>query len=129
MGERKPRRRAPKHEPEQALLERLLSALKAAGWLTMHISDSRMIVNRQGRICLAADPECAGWPDIYAVHLATGRAVAIECKRVGQGPRPNQVTWLAALAGSGVETFVATAATEAELRAELGLDVEVPVAA
>lgn len=103
--------------------------MKAAGWLTMHISDSRMIVNRAGRICLAADPECAGWPDIYAVHLATGRAVAIECKRPGQRPRPNQVSWLAALAGTGVETFVATRENEAEVRAELGVDVEVPAAA
>lgn len=95
----------------------------------MHVSDSRMIVNRAGRFCLEADPECAGWPDIYAVNLATGRAVAIECKRRGQRPRPNQVAWLAALAAAGTETFVATVVNEAAVRAELGLDVEVPVAA
>lgn len=87
-----------------------------------------MVVNRAGRICLAADPECAGWPDIYAID-PTGRQVAIECKRPGRRPRPNQVAWLDALAGAGVETFVATTVNEVEVRAGLGLDVEVPVAA
>lgn len=112
-------RRVPRVEPEQALLERVLRALKADGWLTLHISDSRMIVNRGGRFCLTADPECAGFPDVYAIYTATGRAVAIECKRRGQRPRPNQVTWLDALAGSGVATFVITPANERAVMAEV----------
>jgi hypothetical protein len=106
-------------EPEQALLDRLLVALRAAGWKVMHISDSRMVVNVGGRFCLAADPHCAGWPDIFCVHLATGRLAAIECKRRGRRPRANQVDWLDTLGGAGVATFVATRANEKAVLAEL----------
>jgi hypothetical protein len=122
-------RRTLRPEPEQALLDRVLVALKADGWRTMHISDSRMVVNIAGRFCLAADPHCAGWPDIFAVHEATGRMVAIECKRRGQRPRPNQVAWLDILAVGGVATFVVTTATEATVLAEVAALVEVPAAA
>jgi hypothetical protein len=120
-------RQVVRSEPEQALTNRVLRWLKTNGWLTMHISDSRMVVNVAGRFCLAADPECAGFPDIFAVHPATGRMVAIECKRGGQKPRANQVTWLDTLAGAGVATYVLTQANEEAVKAELA--GRVPVAA
>lgn len=120
-------RRTLRSEPEQALVDRLLQWLRTDGWLAMHISDSRMVVNIAGRFCLVGDPECAGWPDIFAVSPATGRMVAIECKRPGRRPRADQVDWLDGLAGVGVETFVATPANEAEVKA--GLAGTVPAAA
>lgn len=85
----------------------------------MHVSDSRMVVNVAGRFCLAADPHCAGWPDIFAVNLATGRLAAIECKRPGRRPRANQVDWLDTLASAGIATFVVTRANEQAVLAAL----------
>lgn len=112
-------RRTLRPEPEQALVDRLLSWLRADGWVAMHISDSRMVVNIAGRFCLAADPECAGFPDVFAVHPATGRMVAIECKRRGRKARANQVDWLDALAAVGVATYLVTQANEAAVKALL----------
>lgn len=91
----------------------------------MHISDSRMVVNRGGRFEMVADPECAGFPDILCWHPETGRVAAIECKRVGERPRENQVQRLVTLAACGVETFVCTQENEAEVLVAL---VRVPVA-
>lgn len=109
------RTRAVRPEPEAALVCRALTRLKAAGYLTCHISDSRMIVNIGGRFQLVADPECAGFPDVIAVHRETGHMVAIECKRPGEKPRPNQVDWLATLAAAGADTYVMTVENEAEV--------------
>lgn len=100
-------------EPEAALVERTLKRLKAAGYLTCHISDSRMIVNRHGRFEVVADPECAGFSDIFAVNRVTGHMVAIECKRPGEHPRPNQVEWLETLALAGADTYTMTVLNEA----------------
>lgn len=116
-------RRALRPEPEQALVDRLLQWLRTDGWLAMHISDSRMVVNIAGRFCLVGDPECAGWPDIFAVHPASGRMVAVECKRPGRRPRADQVDWLDGLAAVGVATYVVTRANEAAVKAELAQGV------
>lgn len=102
-------------ELEQALLDRVLTALKNAGWKTMHVSDSRMIVNRDGRFVLVADPECAGHPDILAIRPETGEIVVVECKRRGQKPRRNQTEWLAGYAMVGVPTFIVDQDNEAEV--------------
>lgn len=118
-------RRTLRPEPERALVDRLLAALRSNGWRAMHRSDSRMIVNIGGRFEVVADPECAGWPDIFAVCPATGRQVAIECKQDGRYPRQNQVEWLDDLGLVGVETFVCWPSNEAEVMGRL-LRVPVP---
>lgn len=114
-------------ELEQALVDRLLAAFKANGWETMHISDSRMVVNRGGRFEMVADPNCAGFPDILAWNPEDGRVAAVECKRHGQKPRPNQQKALRTLAACGVATFVCDQANEAEVMG--ALKIREPVAA
>lgn len=121
------RRRTLRPEPEAALVCRALTRLRAAGYRACHINDSRMIINKGGRFELVADPDCAGFSDIVAINLTTGQLVAIECKRPGEKPRPNQVEWLEAFALAGADVYVMTVENEAEVMAAV-LGERVPVA-
>lgn len=83
-----------------------IDAAQLLGWRTMHISDSRKMVNRDGQLQMVGDIECKGWPDIVACHRPTGRMIAVEVKKELEQLTPEQEEWLEDLAACGADTFV-----------------------
>lgn len=88
------------------IVAELLRDLRHDGWLATHISDSRKLVTRNGRKILAPDQECAGVPDITALHPATGRRVMVEVKTGAGELTAKQSEWLEAGRECGFEVFV-----------------------
>jgi hypothetical protein len=79
----------------QKTVEQLLTAL---GWRFFHAPDNRPAKNG------AIQNVKAGWPDLFAVRGE--RAIAIELKSETGKTSPDQDEWLAALAMTGIETYV-----------------------
>jgi hypothetical protein len=75
---------------EQQLQQQILGLAKYYGWETYHTHDSR----RSNR----------GWPDL--VLIKPPRVLFIELKTYRGSLRPEQRTWLQALAGCGQEVAV-----------------------
>jgi hypothetical protein len=71
-----------KRMSEKQLLQYVLDLARACGYLVYHTFDSRR--------------STPGFPDIIAVGY--DRLLAIECKREGQHPTPEQDDWLSELA-------------------------------
>ncbi len=92
--------------PERDLMAAFMDAARLLGWRPMHISDSRRMVNRAGRMELVGDSECKGWPDVFLAHPATGRLMAVEVKKELAKVTPEQEDWLGVLGACGVETLV-----------------------
>lgn len=103
------RQRQDRAVTERSLMEAFMKAARMMGWKVMHVSDSRRMVNRGGKMVLVGDAECKGWPDLFLAHKATGRIMAVEVK-VEDPNRgkvtPEQADWLDVLRACGVETLV-----------------------
>lgn len=91
----------------EMLREHFAAEARSRGWKVMHVSDSRIVTNVGGRLVLAGDPECKGWPDLFLAHPAAGLLLAVECKReIGDEPTDDQDEWLDVLDLCDVQTFV-----------------------
>lgn len=100
------RQRLDRAVPERDLMTNFMDAAGLLGWKVMHISDSRRMVNRGGRVEIVGDADCKGWPDVFLCHPATGRVMAVEVKKETGKLTDDQVDWLEALDDCSVETFV-----------------------
>lgn len=77
---------------EQELQQNVLDLARWAGFLTMHITDSRK-------------SNAVGFPDLVLCHQQTGRVLFVELKSAKGQLRPGQHVWLDALARRH-ETYV-----------------------
>lgn len=83
-----------------------VDAAQLLGWRTMHVADSRRMVNHGGRMELVGDSGCKGWPDLFLAHPATGRLMAVEVKKELGKVTAEQDDWLGVLAACGVDVVV-----------------------
>jgi hypothetical protein len=98
--------------PEYAWQALLVDLAHAGGWRVMSIRPPKRDPDGRSRSTMGADGK--GWPDLTCVR--PGRLVVIECKRVGERPRPEQRRWLDDLAAAGAEAYVWTPLDEPEAR-------------
>lgn len=78
---------------EAQLQQMVLDLARWAGYLTMHITDSRK-------------SNAIGFPDLVLCHQQTGRVLFVELKSATGKLRPGQEVWLAALSLGGHEVHV-----------------------
>lgn len=77
---------------EKQLHEAIVQEATTAGWVHFHAFDMRR--------------SDTGWPDLFLIHPATGRRLAIEVKRANGVVSAAQTEWLANLALCGIPAVV-----------------------
>lgn len=78
----------------------IIAAARALGYLVHHQRPARLA---DGRIRTTIQGD-KGWPDL--VIAGHGRCWAIELKRPGNPPSPEQVAWITALCAAGIDARV-----------------------
>jgi hypothetical protein len=86
------RRQVAKDMAEETLRLRIKALAKELGWMSYHTHDSRR--------------SDAGWPDVALVHPKGRRFMVRELKSQRGKLTRDQVDWLAALGGAGVDVGV-----------------------
>jgi hypothetical protein len=82
-------------------MEAATDALTLTGWRWAHVPPTRRKAGRWSN-----ENSGKGFPDL--VCLRAPRVLWVEVKRQGNGPTPQQETWIAGLAASGQEAHVLT---------------------
>jgi hypothetical protein len=89
---------------EEELQGTIIEMAEALGW-KVHRARKSAIPGKDGT-WRGTGPK--GWPDLFMVFPATGRALAVELKREGKSPTAEQRDWLSALesvAGISVHVY------------------------
>jgi hypothetical protein len=89
---------------ENDLLQAVLSLAKLYGWRTFHARPAQTA--RGWRTAVSGDGK--GWPDLFMCR--SWQTLAVELKRTGGTPTPEQRLWLDTLRNAGVPTAVWTPA-------------------
>lgn len=106
-----------KQMSEETLLQRLIAVARVSGWLVAHFRPAR--TSRGWRTPMQGDE---GFPDLILAR--DGRVLAVELKRAGAKPSPEQYAWLEAMGCAGtVEVYLWTPMDLEEAYGVLGAPV------
>jgi hypothetical protein len=110
-----PTLRLPRAErPEGTLVKAILAYLRSRGipsW-RCNVGAATFQDRRGGKRFVRFNP--AGTPDILGTIPPTGRLIAVECKRLPNGPTPEQCEFLEMLRSAGAVAVVAFTVADVE---------------